>query len=123
MRKFFRGSFFKKKYKKFLGKYFEGRNQKVHYVALKYTTIKAYNFIEKKLWHRCFPMNIRKFLRTPILQKICERLFEHSPFPTCSNSITSYIESEEDVFSKTNKNKNKKQKSQSKTQLGGVCHA
>ena len=68
-------------------------------------------------------MNIRKFLRTPILQKICERLFEHSPFPTCSNSITSYIESEEDVFSKTNKNKNKKQKSQSKTQLGGVCHA
>ena len=26
----------------------------------------ACNFIKKRLWHRCFPMNFAKFLRTPI---------------------------------------------------------
>ena len=30
------------------------------------------NFIEKRLQHRCFPVNIAKFLRTSILKKICE---------------------------------------------------
>ena len=28
----------------------------------------------RRLQHRCFPMNIAKFLRTPILKNICERL-------------------------------------------------
>ena len=28
----------------------------------------ACNFIEKRLQHRCFPVNIAKFLRTPILK-------------------------------------------------------
>ena len=32
------------------------------------------NFIKKKLQHRYFPVNITKFLRTPILKNICERL-------------------------------------------------
>ena len=32
------------------------------------------NFIEKRLWHRCFPMKFAKFLRTPTLKNICERL-------------------------------------------------
>ena len=27
----------------------------------------ACNFIEKRLWHRCFPVNFTKFLRTPFL--------------------------------------------------------
>ena len=27
----------------------------------------ACNFIKKKLWHRCFPVNFAKFLRTPFL--------------------------------------------------------
>ena len=35
---------------------------------------KAYNFIEKRLQHRCFPVNIAKLLRTPILKNICEWL-------------------------------------------------
>ena len=26
------------------------------------------NFIKKRLWHRCFPVNFDKFLRTPFLQ-------------------------------------------------------
>ena len=31
------------------------------------------NFIKKRLQHRCFPVNIAKFLRTAILNNICER--------------------------------------------------
>ena len=31
----------------------------------------AYNFSEKRLQHECFPLNIAKFLRTPILKTIC----------------------------------------------------
>ena len=36
--------------------------------------LKAYNFIKKRLRHRCFPANIAKFLSTPILKNICKRL-------------------------------------------------
>ena len=32
------------------------------------------NFIKKRLQNRCFPMNIAKFSRTPILKNICEGL-------------------------------------------------
>ena len=32
------------------------------------------NFIKKRLQHRCFPVNIAKFLRTSILNNICEQL-------------------------------------------------
>ena len=32
--------------------------------------LQAYcNFIKKRLWHRCFPVNFAKFLRTPFLTK------------------------------------------------------
>ena len=31
-------------------------------------------FIEKKLWHRCFPVNFTKFLRTPFLQNTSGQL-------------------------------------------------
>ena len=31
--------------------------------------LKACNFIKKKLQHRCFPVNIAKFLRTPVFTK------------------------------------------------------
>ena len=34
----------------------------------------ACNFIKKKLQHRCFSVKFAKFLRTPILKNICERL-------------------------------------------------
>ena len=34
----------------------------------------ACNFIKKRLQHRCFPANIGKILKTPILRNICERL-------------------------------------------------
>ena len=37
------------------------------------------NFIKKRLQHRCFPMKLAKFLRTPILKNICKRLFLQKP--------------------------------------------
>ena len=55
-------------------------------------------------------MNIANLLRTPILKNIFELLFER--FPTRTNNITSNIESEEDISSKTKQNKK-----YSKTQL------
>ena len=30
--------------------------------------------LKKKLWHRCFPVNFAKFLRTPFLQNTSKRL-------------------------------------------------
>ena len=78
--------------------------------------LQACNFIKKRLQHRCFLVNIAKFLRTPILKNICEQLvlrvfplWQFARFPTRTNNITSYIGGEEDVFSKT------KQKNHSKT--------
>ena len=32
--------------------------------------------VKKRLWHRCFPVNFAKFLRTPFLQKNSGRLRE-----------------------------------------------
>ena len=34
----------------------------------------ACNFIKKRFQHRCFPLKCAKFLGTPILKNICERL-------------------------------------------------
>ena len=36
--------------------------------------LKAYNFIKKRLQHRCFPVKFAKFLRTAILKNICKQL-------------------------------------------------
>ena len=36
--------------------------------------LQACKFIEKRLQHWCFPLHVRKFLRTPILRNISERL-------------------------------------------------
>ena len=46
---------------------------------------------KKRLWHRCFPINFSKFLRTPFLQNISGRLilifpaFETTAFETSVN--------------------------------------
>ena len=37
-------------------------------------------FFKKKLWHRCFPVNFLKFLRTPFLQNTSGRLFPDRDF-------------------------------------------
>ena len=36
--------------------------------------LKACIFVKKKLQHRCFPVNIAKFLRLPISKNICDQL-------------------------------------------------
>ena len=38
-----------------------------------FLSFKAWNFIKKRLQHRCFPLNIDKFLRKPILKDSCLR--------------------------------------------------
>ena len=38
--------------------------------------LKACNFIKKSLWHRCFPVNFAKFLRTPFLTEHLRWLFQ-----------------------------------------------
>ena len=43
--------------------------------------LKACNFIEKRLQHKCFSVNIAKFLRTSILNNMCERLLLTPPSP------------------------------------------
>ena len=40
----------------------------------KITGLQGSNFIKKWLQHRCFPVNVAKFLGTPILYNICGRL-------------------------------------------------
>ena len=41
--------------------------------------LQSWNFIKKRLQHGVFPKNIAKFLRTPVLKNICERLSERVP--------------------------------------------
>ena len=69
----------------------------------KVAVLKAWNFIKKRLWHRCFPMKFAKFLRTTSLKSICERLLlnlfkkrlQHRCFPVnfVTNSRTSTLKS------------------------------
>ena len=40
-----------------------------------YMIVKACNFIKRRPQHRCFPVNIAKFLRLPILKNIYKRPF------------------------------------------------
>ena len=53
-----------------------------------------------------FPVNIAKFLRTPALENICERLFER--FPTWAWNITSNMGIEDDILSETKQKKHLK---------------
>ena len=67
---------------------------------------KAYNFIKKRLSRRCYFGNIVKFLRTPILKNICERLLlrgfplmsQFERFSTRTNNKANYIGGKEDVL-------------------------
>ena len=40
----------------------------------KVAVLKACKFTKKRLQHKRFPVKFTKFLRTPILKKICEEL-------------------------------------------------
>ena len=53
---------------------FTGRHLSQSLFFNKATGLKPTTLLEERLWYRCFPMNIEKLLRTPILKNICERL-------------------------------------------------
>ena len=36
--------------------------------------------VKKRIQHRCFPVNIAKFLKTPIMKNICEQLLPEKLF-------------------------------------------
>ena len=44
-----------------------------HFAIFTGKQLKVYNFIKKRLQHRCFPENIAKFLRAPILKNKSEK--------------------------------------------------
>ena len=44
------------------------------FFLIKLQFVRPVTLIKKGLQHRCFPVNIAKFLRTPILKNICEPL-------------------------------------------------
>ena len=39
------------------------------------SSLQHWRFIKKRFQHRCFPVNIAKFLKTRIMKNICEELF------------------------------------------------
>ena len=45
----------------------------------KVADLKPATLLKKKLWHRCFPVNFVKFLRTPFLQNISGQLLLITP--------------------------------------------
>ena len=61
---------------------------KISQYSLGYTCVGVYDLtlFRKKLQHRCFPVNIAKFLRTPVLKNICKRLFLKKPIFTKQHS-------------------------------------
>ena len=67
------------------------------------------NFLKKRLQHRCSPVIVAKYLRTPVLKNICERLFKR--YPTWINNITV------EIFSKKKKKKHSKTRLDEKTCL------
>ena len=65
-------------------------------VTLKVPT-KSCNFIKKRLQHRCFLVNIAKFLRTPILKNICERLLLNFSHKVSNKYWTSLLNRQHNV--------------------------
>ena len=47
----------------------------------------ACNFIKKRLQYRCFPVNIAKFLRVPIMKNISERLLLDLKSAKCEKNL------------------------------------
>ena len=53
---------------------FTGKHLRQSLSFNKVAGLKAATLLKQRLWHRCFPMNFVKFLRTPFLQSTSERL-------------------------------------------------
>ena len=61
--------------------------------------------LKKRLWHRCFPVNFAKFLRTPFLQNTWRLLLT---FPICMSILNYLFSSLAEILKKKNGNKNMK---------------
>ena len=57
----------------------------------KVADLQTCNFIKKRLQHRRFPVNIAKFLRTPLSKNICKRLPLNIITKLVSNYISDFI--------------------------------
>ena len=68
------GGFCKKKFFLKISLYIKKKTPELGSLFNKVVGLEACNFIEKRLQLRCFPLNIAKFLKTPIMKNICERL-------------------------------------------------
>ena len=53
---------------------FAGKHRPQSLFFNKVAGLRPATLLKKRLWHRCFPVNFAKLLRTPILKNICERL-------------------------------------------------
>ena len=51
---------------------FTGKHLRLSLFLNKVTGLRAATLLKKKLWHKCFPVNFAKFLRTPYLQNTSE---------------------------------------------------
>ena len=80
---------------------FTEKHQRWSLFSNKNAGLQSWNFIKTRLQPRFFPANIAKFSRTPVLENICEQLFER--FPTEASNITSNMGIEVDIFSKQKK--------------------
>ena len=68
---------------------YESFTRKYKFVTLKLlaSSAEACNFIKKRLQHRCFPVNIQKFVRIPIMKNVCERLFLDLKSAKCEKKL------------------------------------
>ena len=67
---FIKKVFLLKNFAMFTGKHLSWRNL----FQIMVPGLKACKLIKKRPQHRCFPVNIAKFLRTPVLRNSCKRL-------------------------------------------------
>ena len=51
---------------------------------------KKKTLLKKRLWHKCFPANFVKFLRTPFLQNTSGRLLLYSEDAACNKCSIEY---------------------------------
>ena len=65
--------FYEKRYSQFFFKNHR-KTSVLQFLYDKVAGLKTCIFIKKTLQHKCFPVNIAKFLKAPILKNICERL-------------------------------------------------
>ena len=56
---------------------FTGKQLRSSLCCNKVAGLRLANLLKKRLWHRCFPVNFAKFLRTAFSQNTSERLFQY----------------------------------------------